>query len=71
MLGALYNLLNPKAKRPEGCICNPNEYRWLTATYSHDCPVHEHHKSSMQDFGAEITHSESDYELDGFLKPRR
>jgi len=37
------NILNPKVKRPESCVCLEEDFRKYSALYSDKCPNHQHH----------------------------
>ncbi len=37
------NIINPKVKRPETCICPEDEFRFWHSYYKADCPNHGHH----------------------------
>ena len=43
MWETIRNILNPKVKRPERCVCSEEHFRKFTATYSANCPRHKHH----------------------------
>ena len=37
------NVINPKVKRPKGCLCPEENFRYFCALYVPECPVHRHH----------------------------